>query len=144
MGSGYYDQLIKILKQYGCTFLRQGKGSHEIWNSPITQKPFPVAYTITNRHTANNLGFVGFCFCAEGGIFNFFKETDMKKPKHTNCISNFLLGFGSILNIAPVVSVSSTIEIEPNEYKYFNNAWEETGRHLRDALNKRVWGKYGN
>ena len=85
-----------------------------------------------------------FVFCAEGGIFNFFKETDMKKPKHTHCISNFLLGFGSILNIAPVVSVSSTIEIEPNEYKYFNNAWGETGRHLRDALNKRVWGKYGN
>lgn len=55
MGSGYYDQLIKILNQYGCTFLRQGKGSHEIWNSPITQKPFPVAYTITNRHTANGI-----------------------------------------------------------------------------------------
>ena len=52
MGIGYYDQLIKILKQYGFTFLRQGKGSHEIWNSPITQKPFP---TITNRHTANGI-----------------------------------------------------------------------------------------
>lgn len=61
----------------------------------------------------------------------------MKKPKHTRCISNFLLGFGSVLNIAPVVSASSRIETEPNEYKYFNNAWEETGQHFHDALNKK-------
>ena len=58
----------------------------------------------------------------------------MKKPKHTRCISNFLLGFGSVLNIAPVVSASSTIDTDSNEYQYFDNAWKETGQFLRNAI----------
>lgn len=78
-----------------------------------------------------------FCFCAGGGTFNFFKGTEMKKPKHTHCIGNFLLGFGSILNIAPVVSVAPTLDTNSNDYQYFDNAWKETGQHLHDALNKR-------
>ena len=55
MGSGYYDQLIKILKKHGCYLYRQGKGSHEIWFSPVINTTFPVAFTINNRHTANGL-----------------------------------------------------------------------------------------
>jgi predicted RNA binding protein YcfA (HicA-like mRNA interferase family) len=53
VGSGYYAQLRKILLEQGCSFVRQGKGSHEIWQSPITQCRFPVATSIVSRNTAN-------------------------------------------------------------------------------------------
>ena len=33
--------------------VRQGKGSHEIWHSPITRRNFPVPVGIDSRHTAN-------------------------------------------------------------------------------------------
>lgn len=55
MGSGYYDQLVKILKKNGCYLYRQGKDSHEIGFSPIINSTFPVAFTINNRHTANGI-----------------------------------------------------------------------------------------
>ncbi|MFD1806425.1 type II toxin-antitoxin system HicA family toxin [Pasteurella oralis] len=38
-----YD-LIKELKKAGCFLVRQGKGSHQIWESPITGKRFPVPH----------------------------------------------------------------------------------------------------
>ena len=38
-GQWVLPSTIKIPSNMVCTFLRQGKGSHEIWNSPITQKP---------------------------------------------------------------------------------------------------------
>jgi predicted RNA binding protein YcfA (HicA-like mRNA interferase family) len=41
------------LRATGCTFVRQGKGSHEIWHSPITGRNFPVPIAIPSRHTAN-------------------------------------------------------------------------------------------
>jgi predicted RNA binding protein YcfA (HicA-like mRNA interferase family) len=53
MGSGFYPQPRDILSAHGCTFARQGKGSHEIWHSPIVGKTFPVAATIMSRHLAN-------------------------------------------------------------------------------------------
>ena len=53
MGAGYYDILVPFLKENGCYFVRQGKGSHEIWYSPITKRKFPVAYTIPQRNMAN-------------------------------------------------------------------------------------------
>lgn len=36
--------LIKQLKQHGCEFVRHGKGDHQIWYSPITNKKFPVPH----------------------------------------------------------------------------------------------------
>lgn len=33
--------------------VRQGKGSHEIWNSPLTGRSFAVPIGIPSRHTAN-------------------------------------------------------------------------------------------
>ena len=33
--------------------VRQGKGSHEIWHSPITRRNFAVPIGIPSRHTAN-------------------------------------------------------------------------------------------
>lgn len=33
--------------------VRAGKGSHEIWFSPLTKQHFPVPTHIKSRHTAN-------------------------------------------------------------------------------------------
>ena len=55
MGSGFYPQLRAILTTHDCTFVRNGKGSHEIWLSPISGKTFPVAVTIMSRHLGNNI-----------------------------------------------------------------------------------------
>ena len=53
MSSSFTPQLKKILLDAGCYFERQGKGDHEIWYSPITQKRFVVDGIIKSRHTAN-------------------------------------------------------------------------------------------
>ena len=45
--------LKKSLKTNGCYFVRQGKGDHEIWFSPISQKNFVVDGKIKSKHTAN-------------------------------------------------------------------------------------------
>lgn len=34
--------LRELLRKSGCTLARQGKGSHEVWYSPITKQNFPV------------------------------------------------------------------------------------------------------
>ncbi|TDR27784.1 type II toxin-antitoxin system HicA family toxin [Hydromonas duriensis] len=49
--NGYYQQLIKLLKSNGYIYLRQGKGSHEMWgrNKTILTVPF----NCKSRHTAN-------------------------------------------------------------------------------------------
>jgi predicted RNA binding protein YcfA (HicA-like mRNA interferase family) len=53
MGSGFYPQLREVLLQNGCRLVRQGKGSHEFWESAINGYRFPVSVTINTRHTAN-------------------------------------------------------------------------------------------
>jgi len=53
MVSSLYPQLVAILKNHGCVFVRQGKGSHEIWFSPASQKKFSVPFTIQAKPTAN-------------------------------------------------------------------------------------------
>ena len=35
------SELLKILKQYGCYFIKHS-GNHDIWYSPITKHKFPV------------------------------------------------------------------------------------------------------
>jgi hypothetical protein len=51
--SDFTPDLKKILKRNGCSFKRQGKGDHEIWFSPATNKCFTVDAKIKSRHTAN-------------------------------------------------------------------------------------------
>lgn len=51
----YTPQLKKLLREADCTFHRQGKGDHEIWFSPLTEKHFPVDSKIKSRHTANGV-----------------------------------------------------------------------------------------
>lgn len=53
MGSSFTLQLKKLLLAHGCRFERQGKGDHEIWFSPITERRFVVDGEIKSRHTAN-------------------------------------------------------------------------------------------
>ena len=40
MGQGFYRQIVEALKAAGCEYRRQGKGDHEIWYSPITDRTF--------------------------------------------------------------------------------------------------------
>jgi len=48
-----YRALAEILREAGCRFERQGKGSHEIWYSPITSRTFTVPANIDGRPLAN-------------------------------------------------------------------------------------------
>ena len=43
------------LRRAGCSFVRHGKGDHEIWFSPHSGKHFPVDSRILSRHTANEI-----------------------------------------------------------------------------------------
>jgi predicted RNA binding protein YcfA (HicA-like mRNA interferase family) len=45
--------LRKLLLAAGCELVRQGKGSHEVWRSPIMERHFAVPIGIPSRHTAN-------------------------------------------------------------------------------------------
>lgn len=52
MGSAYYRELKRILLDHGCTFVRNGKGDHEIWFSPISKRTFTVDAGTKKRFTA--------------------------------------------------------------------------------------------
>ncbi|MBE9049040.1 type II toxin-antitoxin system HicA family toxin [Nostocales cyanobacterium LEGE 11386] len=49
----FTPELKSILSEAGCYFERQGRGDHEIWYSPITDRRFVVDGSIKSRHTAN-------------------------------------------------------------------------------------------
>jgi len=55
MGRGLYADLAKRLRMANCYPIRQGKGSHEIWQSPINGKSFTVPVTLQSRHMANEI-----------------------------------------------------------------------------------------
>jgi predicted RNA binding protein YcfA (HicA-like mRNA interferase family) len=55
MGSNLYPALVRLLEEAGCSFVRQGKGSHEIWFSPITNRRFTVPKSTVIIHTANGV-----------------------------------------------------------------------------------------
>ena len=42
MGAEFDRPLKKLLREAGCHFVRTGKGSHEIWYSPISGRTFTV------------------------------------------------------------------------------------------------------
>jgi len=48
-----YTRVVKkILSEDGCRFVRYGKGDHEIWYSPITNRNFVVDGAIVKRSSA--------------------------------------------------------------------------------------------
>jgi hypothetical protein len=49
----YERKVREILAANGCRFQRHGKGDHDIWHSPMTNRFFPVDAKIKSRHTAN-------------------------------------------------------------------------------------------
>ena len=51
-----YTPLVKrLLLENGCYYARPGKGDHDIWFSPISNRHFPVDNKILSRHTANGV-----------------------------------------------------------------------------------------
>jgi hypothetical protein len=49
-----YERAVREkLEEHGCWWVRSGKGDHEIWHSPITDRNFTVDGKIKSRHTAN-------------------------------------------------------------------------------------------
>lgn len=57
----YAPELKRYLKQSGCKLVRQGKGDHEIWESPNSRTRFVVDGKIKSRHTANEV-------CKQAGL----------------------------------------------------------------------------
>jgi len=53
MASSYTPDIKHLLTKSGCTHHRPGKGDHEIWFGPITQRYFTVDGKIKSRHTAS-------------------------------------------------------------------------------------------
>jgi len=49
----YTRQVKKILSEHGCYFVRNGKGDHEVWRSPITNNIVVVDGSIKKRTSAN-------------------------------------------------------------------------------------------
>ena len=52
MVASYGRELKRILRENGCQFVRNGKGDHEIWFSPITNLNFTVDAGTRKRFTA--------------------------------------------------------------------------------------------
>jgi hypothetical protein len=53
MPESFTRDLKSVLHDNACRFERHGKGDHEIWFSPITNRHFVVDSQIKSRHTAN-------------------------------------------------------------------------------------------
>jgi predicted RNA binding protein YcfA (HicA-like mRNA interferase family) len=51
----YEKKVRKILAENGCRFVRHGRGDHDIWYSPITDRNLTVDGKIDKRHTANGV-----------------------------------------------------------------------------------------
>jgi len=51
----FAPDLRKLLRDAGCFRVRRGKGDHEIWFSPVTERNFVVDSKILSRHTANGV-----------------------------------------------------------------------------------------
>ncbi|RMX08219.1 type II toxin-antitoxin system HicA family toxin [Corticibacter populi] len=55
MGASFTPRVLAVLRSAGCFFVRNGKGDHQIWYSPLTNAHFTVDSTILSRHTANGV-----------------------------------------------------------------------------------------
>jgi len=55
MGQDFTPERIRLLKAAGRSMVRHGKGDHDIWESPINGRRFPVDGKILSRHMANTV-----------------------------------------------------------------------------------------
>jgi hypothetical protein len=53
MADDFTPRVKKLLRENGCHLVRQGKGDHEIWYSPLNNRRFMVDNNIKSRHWAN-------------------------------------------------------------------------------------------
>ncbi len=53
--ASYTPEVKRLLTAAHCFKVRQGKGDHEIWASPINGKRFTVDSKILSRHLANEV-----------------------------------------------------------------------------------------
>lgn len=51
----YEKRVRDVLAKNQCVFVRRGKGDHDIWYSPITNRSITVDGKIKSRHTANGI-----------------------------------------------------------------------------------------
>lgn len=51
----YGKAVRELLEKAGCVFHRHGRGDHDIWKSPKSDRPFTVPVTIKSRHTGNKI-----------------------------------------------------------------------------------------
>ena len=51
----YEKKVRELLRRKDCTYVRRGKGYHDIWYSPITKRNVTVDSKIKSRHTANEI-----------------------------------------------------------------------------------------
>ena len=49
----YEKRVREILKEHNCSFVRHGKGDHDIWYSPLSNRHVTIDSKIKSRHTAN-------------------------------------------------------------------------------------------
>jgi len=50
-----YRKLTEILRANGCWLVRPGKGSHEVWFSPVSGRHATGPRSTKSRHTANDV-----------------------------------------------------------------------------------------
>ena len=55
MGGNLYPELRRLLQAGECRFVRQAKGSHEVWFSLRTNRTFTVPRNTVMKHTANGV-----------------------------------------------------------------------------------------
>jgi predicted RNA binding protein YcfA (HicA-like mRNA interferase family) len=53
--SGFYRDLVAVLREHGFQFARPAKGSHEVWHNPATKRSVTVPGSTKSRHTANEV-----------------------------------------------------------------------------------------
>jgi predicted RNA binding protein YcfA (HicA-like mRNA interferase family) len=46
MGGNLYPEIIRLLRDAGWVFHREGKGSHEIWSDPVSGRKVTVPRTL--------------------------------------------------------------------------------------------------
>ena len=54
MADDFTPKVKETLRAHGCRFVRQGKGDHEIRESPVNGRRFMVDGHIKSRHWANH------------------------------------------------------------------------------------------
>ncbi|MGV3554095.1 MAG: type II toxin-antitoxin system HicA family toxin [Croceibacterium sp.] len=51
----YRRDVIAELEANGCSFVRHGTGSHDVWQSPHTPRRFVVQHDLSSRIAANKI-----------------------------------------------------------------------------------------